>query len=142
MNDFIGAFDSFESDVVAQVQGEDGVIQQEDASLSKLLLKRFTSRENSGSFLAFDKIDEDRPALRQRRRRRGHGKMDSGNGHGFAEDAVKVSTVIQEGKWFRPARLGSSTRRQISAVIHKFRRQGLPSSSNIPRAPVVDRSGC
>eukprot|EP00946_MAST-07B_sp_MAST-7B-sp1_P004958 g4958.t1 len=150
MNDFIGAFDSFESDVVAQVQGEDGVIQQEEASLSSALAEALyipPSRENSGSFLAFDKIDEDRlrAASATPSTEEGHGKIgnNSGSSHhsdDLAKDTVKVSTVIQEGKSGSvvnaPQVINKKANISGESDVEIFAARSA-SGSNIARAPVV-----
>jgi hypothetical protein len=152
MNDFIGAFDSFDSDVERQDQEDD--IRREETRLSHALAEALyipPSREISGSFLAFDKIDEDRlratsttPSSETEAKvtggSSGGGVRGSGAGRGREEVVVQTATVIQEGKSGSVVRapqvtdkrpeVGSTGEMGISAARS-------PSGSNLARAPTV-----
>lgn len=147
MNDFIGAFDSFDSEVARQDQ-EDEVIRQEEASLSHALAEALyipPSRENSGSFLAFDKIDEDRlratsttPSAEKETKTEGVSSGAAGKDR--EEVIVPAAIVIQEGK--------SDTVVRAPQVMDKQPEVGVlgqmvisaarsPSGTNLARAPTV-----
>merc|ERR1711871_369133 len=153
MNDFIGEIDSFDDEVLRQEQ-EQEAIRREEANLSQALneaLYMSPSRENSGTFLAFEKIDEERlratsksPSREEGFNYAGESRLGSNqprrNGNDGTSTSIRSANVIEEGKARTVVEAPQVVDRQSESGIKTLKpdtADKYETETKIPQAPIV-----
>ena len=153
MNDFIGEIDSFDGEILRQDQ-ELSAMRQEEANLSQALneaLYMSPSRENSGTFLAFDKVDEERlRATSKSPSRNGVSSVscesnpassqNEGRGDDFTSASIRTATVIEEGTTESVVEAPQVVDEQAQAgsrISSLHEGELSETKTKIPQAPIV-----